>query len=327
MFDGKLSVLAPLRGVTIRCFRETYAAEIAAAGFDEAVTPFISAMPGVDPLKDRELRLDRSGKPCRDAGIRLVPQFIGKDPAALSHCLAVVRDAGWRFADLNCGCPFPMVRNKGRGSGLMKNPETLEKMLKAGCETMGEGRFSVKTRLGVDSPGELLALMDMFNSYPLRYIAVHARTARQMYGGECDLDAFRRVLDKAEIPVVYNGEAPIPSAVEGNPGFDSPFFAGVMCGRAFIRSLGLKNGSAAKLEKYAEASLDELRHPVYVLGRLKELVAYWKELPRWRTLWPAMKISRTLDEFLSVAAAGKYCQIPSGIAPNTALETIKGMKP
>ena len=31
-------ILAPLRGVTIRCFRETFAPEIAAAGFTEAVT-------------------------------------------------------------------------------------------------------------------------------------------------------------------------------------------------------------------------------------------------------------------------------------------------
>ena len=48
-------ILAPLRGVTIRCFRETFADEIRAAGFTEAVTPFIAAISGYDPLKDREL--------------------------------------------------------------------------------------------------------------------------------------------------------------------------------------------------------------------------------------------------------------------------------
>lgn len=48
-------ILAPLRGVTIRCFRETFADEIRVAGFTEAVTPFISAIPGFDPLQDREI--------------------------------------------------------------------------------------------------------------------------------------------------------------------------------------------------------------------------------------------------------------------------------
>ena len=48
-------ILAPLRGVTIRCFRETFADEIRAAGFTEAITPFIPAISGYDPLTDREI--------------------------------------------------------------------------------------------------------------------------------------------------------------------------------------------------------------------------------------------------------------------------------
>ena len=31
-------------------------------------------------------------------------------------------------------------------------------------------------------------------------------------------------------------------------------------------------------------------------ARMKELVAYWKDLPRWKRLWPVVKIARTLDE-------------------------------
>ena len=48
-------ILAPLRGVTIRCFREVFADLIGEAGFTEAITPFIAAISGYDPLKDREL--------------------------------------------------------------------------------------------------------------------------------------------------------------------------------------------------------------------------------------------------------------------------------
>ena len=45
------------------------------------------------------------------------------------------------------------------------------------------------------------------------------------------------------------------------------------------------------------ASSAELHGPSPVLGRMKELLAYWKDLPRWRRLWPVVKIARTLDEF------------------------------
>ena len=86
----------------------------------------------------------------RPSSLRLTPQFIGKDPVALRACLERVKAAGYETADLNCGCPFPMVRNKGRGSGLLSTPEAFERMLAVGCETMGPGRFSVKDGQIVD---------------------------------------------------------------------------------------------------------------------------------------------------------------------------------
>ena len=127
-------ILAPLRGVTIRCFREVFTEQIREVGFTEAITPFLSANPGFDPLKDRELR----GAPDQ---IKVTPQFIGKDPESLRACLLRIKEAGYDTADLNCGCPYPMVRNKGRGSGLLRTPAILEKMIAVGCETMGEGKF------------------------------------------------------------------------------------------------------------------------------------------------------------------------------------------
>ncbi|MBQ4385323.1 MAG: tRNA-dihydrouridine synthase family protein [Kiritimatiellae bacterium] len=275
-------ILAPLRGVTIRCFRLTFAREIASAGFTEAVTPFITATPGFDPLRDRELR----------GGERIMttPQFISKDPSALRECLERIKGAGYQTADLNAGCPFPMVRNKGRGSGLLKTPETLRRLLSVGCETMGPGRFSLKTRLGVDTPGELLALMPLINEFPLRFLAVHARTARQMYEGDCDLAAFRNVAAASKVPVVYNGDAPLSGAA-----FEPPV-ADVMVGRPFVRSLGLRDDSTALLGRYIAATSEELSGDRPVLGRIKELVSYWKDLPPWRRRWSLVKLARSIEE-------------------------------
>ena len=278
--------MAPLRGVTIRCFREVFSGQIHEAGFAEAVTPFISANPGVDPLKDRELALSPVAT-CDT--IKVTPQFIGKDPASLRTCLLRIKEAGYDTADLNCGCPYPMVRNKGRGSGLLRTPAVLEKMIATGCETMGEGRFSVKARLGFDRNDELLALMPMINSYPLRFLTVHARNARQMYDGECDWDAFDKVAAAARMPVVANGDLALPT--ERPCGYSD-----VMIGRSFIRALGMRDDANELLSKYMNASLAELCGPSPVLGRMKELTAYWKDLPRWKRLWPIVKIARTLDE-------------------------------
>ena len=307
-------ILAPLRGVTIRCFRETFAEQIREAGFTEAITPFLSANPGFDPLKDRELVRFHSptptqtsnslcGSPAPRDPIKVTPQFIGKDPASLRACLLRIKEAGYDTADLNCGCPYPMVRNKGRGSGLLRTPAVLEKMIAVGCETMGEGKFSVKTRLGFDKNDELLALMPMLNSYPLRFLTVHARNARQMYGGECDWESFKKVAAVAKMPIVSNGDLPLqPSVAPREQDCESETLhrgtetQSVMIGRAFIRQLGMRDDIGELLSKYIDASTAELCGPSQVLGRMKELIAYWKDLPRWKRLWPVIKIARTLDE-------------------------------
>ena len=288
------ATLAPLRGVTVRCFRETFADAIREAGFSEAVTPFVAANPGVDPLRDRELS---GAAPCGPCAV--TPQFIGKDPAALRDCLLRVRAAGFATADLNCGCPFPMVRGKGRGSGLLRTPAVLEKMLAAGCEAMGEGAFSVKTRLGIDSPDEILRVMPVFNAFPLRRLTIHARTARQMYTGECDVAAFRRAADMARAPVAYNGDAGLARGEDGAWRATVPRGAGVreaMVGRAFVRALAHRPEIRGLLDRYVEASLAEFGCEKPVLGRMKELLAYWKELPGWRRVWEGAKLSRSLCE-------------------------------
>ena len=291
-------ILAPLRGVTIRCFRETFADEIRAAGFTEAITPFITANAGYDPLRDHELA-NRTIEQSNNRTIRITPQFIGKDPEALRACLEKVKVAGYDTADLNCGCPFPMVRNKGRGSGILRTPDVLRRMLEVGCEVMGAGKFSIKARLGVDRNDELLELMPMINEFPLRFLTVHARTARQMYAGVCDAGGLERVWKVAKVPIVFNGDIPfsVPLNIPNLPNVPNLH---LMIGRGFIRWLGTREDSGELLRRYIAASQAELCGDRPVLGRMKELISYWKELPRWKRRWDVIKICRTVDELKAI---------------------------
>ena len=298
-------ILAPLRGVTIRSFRETFADEIRAAGFTEAITPFITANASYDPLKDREMRGRDAPAPSEGGNewgggvsppqLKITPQFIGKDPEALRTCLEKVKAAGYDTADLNCGCPFPMVRNKGRGSGILRTPDVLQRMLEVGCGVMGPGKFSIKVRLGVDRNDELLKFMPMINEFPLRFLTVHARTARQMYAGVCDAEGLKRVTEVSKVPLVFNGDIPFPP----DPSSPIPDPSSLMIGRSFIRYLGTREDSGELLRRYIAASQAELCGDRPVLGRMKELIAYWKDLPRWKRRWNVIKLCRTVDELKS----------------------------
>jgi tRNA-dihydrouridine synthase len=190
-----------------------------------------------------------------------------------------------------------MVRNKGRGSGILRTPDVLEKMIEVGCEVMGDGKFSVKARIGVDRNDELLSLIPMLNSYPLRFLTVHPRNARQMYDGECDWNAFNKIAAVAHMPLVKNGDLPFPPLQdENNSEVDGCEFQ--MIGRGFVRYLGERADVSQLISDYVKASQLELSGSHAVLGRMKELVAYWKELPRWRREWSVIKIARTVEEFL-----------------------------
>ena len=283
--------LAPLRGVTIRAFREAFAGPIREAGFDGAFAPFIPANPGIR-VNDRMLADLGDG-----ADGRLVPQVITKHPDSMRVLLRAFRDKGFLRADLNAGCPFPMIVRRGRGSGLFRTPDVLERLLAAGCEEMGPGRFSLKIRLGLAAPDELLALMPTINRYPLAVLTIHARTAKQMYDGTVDLGRFREACAASANPVLYNGDVglSLDSPPEG-----SANMRGAMVGRGFVRALGTRPDAAALLAGYLERSCAELSGDAPVLGRLKELLAYWKDLPAWKRLWPSIKICRTVDELRAV---------------------------
>ncbi len=301
--------LAPLRGVTIRAFRETFAAPIREAGFVGAFAPFIPANPGLR-VNDRLL----SDLLPVSTSLPLVPQVITKHPEAMRELLKGFRDRGFVRADLNAGCPFPMIVRRGRGSGLFRTPDVLERLVATGCEEMGPGGFSVKIRLGLERPDELLRLMPMLNRYSLAALTVHARTARQMYEGACDRAAFASVCAASANPVIYNGDIKAFNGFKGLKGFNDPSglndlsgikgvngLKGIMVGRGFVRELGARPDAAELLRDYIARSQTELSGDRPVLGRMKELLTYWAEGSlRWRRLWPMIKICRSVEELLSL---------------------------
>lgn len=292
--------LAPLRGVTIRAFREAFADPIREAGFDGAFAPFIPANPGIR-VNDRLLADLEPFPTASDFNSTVVPQVISRHPQEMRELLKGFKDRGFARADLNAGCPFPMIRRRGRGSGLLRTPDALEALLEAGCSEMGPGRFSLKIRLGLEREDELEKLMPMINRYPLAALTVHARTARQMYEGSPSLERFAFVAGLSTNPVFYNGDATIrdgdcPQSLIGRLVETCPRVTGIMVGRSFIRDLGRRDDIGELLEHYIDISCTELSGDRPVLGRMKELIAYWIDQPRWKRLWPVVKICRSVSE-------------------------------
>jgi tRNA-dihydrouridine synthase B len=301
-------VLAPMRGITGRAFRCAFARHF--TGLDLAVSPFVPTVRGdrVKPSHLRDLQ-PVAGFP----DLPLVPQVIGKDPGDFARMIRELLDNGFDAVDLNAGCPWKMVVRKGRGAGLLEDADALRRMLDAGC-SVAPGRLSIKVRLGIRSADTLPARMDLLNGYPLRIVTIHPRTARQMYEGSVDLDAFEACAAACRHPVAYNGDIRTPSGLRSlRERF--PFVAAWMIGRGVAANPFLPEeirGKTARrdfarlqafLEDFVELTKHEVPGPSGVLGRLKELWSHLSaSIPGGGRLWQGIRLCRTMAEYESVIA-------------------------
>ncbi|HPO37932.1 MAG TPA: tRNA-dihydrouridine synthase family protein, partial [Kiritimatiellia bacterium] len=295
---------------------------------DRAVAPFIPTFAGekIKPLllKDVDPELGQA--------VPVVPQVIGKDPAQLRTLLHAFKAMGYRCADLNAGCPYPFIVRKGRGAGLMRDEASFARMLEVGCEELPQG-FSVKVRLGIDRSDLLAARMALINGFPLREVTIHARTARQMYTGAVDLQAFSAALEMCRHPVVYNGDLrartdflllktrfpQITRWMVGRAAAADPFvFARLTSAMPPPRDpLRLKGF----LDDYLAACEEELYGPVSVLGRMKELWSYLHQsLAGGERIWKGVRVCRALHEYRRVVDA-VFASFP-GFVPDVALRGL-----
>lgn len=297
-------ILAPLRGVTGLPFRQALCAHI--GGVDRAVAPFVATVQGAR-VKPEILRwLDPAAQP---AGLPLVPQVIGKDPGQFRVMLRAIQALGYADVDLNAGCPWPFVAKKGRGAGLLRDEAAIAAMLEAGCETLGPGHLSLKVRLGLDDATLLPKRLPLIQSFPLRELCVHPRTARQMYAGTVDLDAFARVAEGCALPLVYNGDIRMPEDLR-RLAERFPAVSRWMIGRGLVANPFLAESVQAGRDT-RDLNRFHAWHETFVartaavspgdhalLGHLKEAWGYLSaSFADGRRLWDALKLTRTRAEF------------------------------
>jgi len=112
---------------------------------------------------------------------------------------------GYPVVNWNLGCPFPVVVNKGKGAGMLCYPVAVERFLDRTIPVI-KPKLSIKLRTGLAYGEEILALIPIFNRYPLEELIIHPRTGKQMYEGDVDLNVFSKCIDISSHEIVYNGD-------------------------------------------------------------------------------------------------------------------------
>ena len=238
---------APLQGFTESAWRIAHN-EIF-GGVDAYFTPFIRYEKGGLRNKDK-----REVMPANNEGIKLIPQIMASETEEMRPLVEYLVSLGYEDIDLNMGCPFPLIANRGKGSGILSHPDKVATLLDCANTYSADGiKFSVKMRLGHISKDEWRMLLPLINDSCVSMITLHPRIGKQQYKGDVDMDAFAEFYNECRKPLVYNGDlcsvADINRIVE-----KFPDLYGVMIGRGLLADGAL----AAGYKSGSDISQDEL---------------------------------------------------------------------
>ena len=202
--------LAPVAGYTDRAFRSI----CTEYGADLTFTELASAEALVRGGK-ATLDLIRRGENEK----RYAIQLFGHNPDTIYRAALLLEPFHPEALDINCGCPVPKVIKTGAGSGLMKNPALLGRIVgaaaRAAREALGDIPVSVKMRSGWDS--HTLNYRDCARisvEEGAAMITLHPRTKAQGYGGKSNWSHIADLVSRIEVPVTGSGDLFTPEDAE-----------------------------------------------------------------------------------------------------------------
>lgn len=228
--------MAPLEGLTTYLFRNVYAKYF--GHIDKYYTPFLSLHKEKEfNHKERQEVLPENNK-----GLWVVPQVLTNSVEDFLRAARTLKELGYEEVNINLGCPSGTVVPKGKGAGMLGEPQRLERFL-YGCFEKTPVKISVKTRLGMAEEEEWEKLLSIYNKFPLEELIVHARVREDYYKNPVRLDAFGKALTFSKCPVCYNGDIfELEDYVRLTEYF--PKLEAVMLGRGLLRNPGLASDIA-----------------------------------------------------------------------------------
>ena len=292
---------APMEGITDSIYRRLHHKYF--HGADRYYMPFLS------PTIHRTLthKEDRELPVADSVPFTAVPQILTKVSEDFLWAARVCADRGYDEVNLNIGCPSGTVVSKGKGSGMLRDVNALDAFLDA-VYRESPLPVSVKTRLGLESPDEFPAILEVLNRYPIKELTIHPRVRKQFYDGNVHMAMFDYAVANSRNPLCYNGDILSLSQAEALQR-RYPAVEAVMIGRGLIADPGLLRGCTDK--ESLEGFLTELLEVYEVeFGGSRNAMFRMKE--NWGflhsrfegsdKLWKALRKTTDVSEFKSLSA-------------------------
>lgn len=192
-------ISSPLQGFTDFHFRNAFQQFF--SGIDYFYAPYIrfNGKMLIKPIYERDLMLKNN------TALEVIPQVMTCSAEEFIFAANYVRSLGYKELNWNLGCPYPMVTNKGMGSGLIKDPDKIDRILDI-VHSQTDIIVSMKMRMGYEHCREILDVFPILQKYPIKNIGIHARIGAQLYNGGVDLEGFQRCIDHCDQKIYFNGD-------------------------------------------------------------------------------------------------------------------------
>jgi tRNA-dihydrouridine synthase B len=199
----------------------------------------------------------------------LIVQLFGSEEPFLFQSIERLREAGFRYFDLNCGCPVRKVIKTGSGAALLKEPDHLLKLTKSMIEAAEPGCMGFKIRLGwhVGQP-VYLQVATRLEELGAGWVSMHPRFGAQGFTGHADWSHLKTLKERVTLPVIASGDlfqAEDALICIEQTGVDSVMFARGALNDPSIFTRYLQ------LRRHEEPAAKSWQHMVAMVRRLSEL--------------------------------------------------------
>ncbi len=133
-------------------------------------------------------------------------QLIGNDPNSLKKAIDYLESYDFDVLDINAGCPSKRAIKAKEGGYLMKDLESLGKIVKMAVKYSSKP-VSLKIRTGFDTPMNIGKMAKIVNNFNIDFLIIHARPVKSNYNvGTLDLETVKQLKENLTVPLIGNGD-------------------------------------------------------------------------------------------------------------------------
>jgi tRNA-dihydrouridine synthase C len=197
--------LAPMEGVVDHLMRDMLTQ---VGGFDLCVTEFVRVVDQLMPKRVfHRICPELNNQGFTPNGVPVKVQLLGQHADWLAENAFRAVELGSHGVDLNFGCPAKTVNKSKGGAILLREPETIYKIVNAVRQAVPkEHTVSAKMRLGFDDTSLAIANAQAISDAGANSLVIHARTKVDGYKPPAYWDWIAKIKQDVDIPIVANGE-------------------------------------------------------------------------------------------------------------------------